>query len=101
MDNQEPRVKRPYHKSADRWNIGKPQEPVEQTVEAPVSEPIVNKPPEIKVARELTYEDLPESTRIGVEKSIAFRRNLNLEDDSEVRKQNAVNYRKFELERNK
>jgi hypothetical protein len=115
MDND--RVKRPYHKSADRWNIGKKQENPAQVetekeveVEIDVSgniEPKNSREVTLEVTsrkkatftEELTYNDLPESTKIGVEKSILFRKNLNLEDDSELRKLNAVKYRKFELER--
>lgn len=41
-----------------------------------------------------TFEDLPLSIRIQVEKDIAFRKRLNLFDDSEDRKARALRYYK-------
>jgi hypothetical protein len=98
------RVKRPYHKSADRWNIGKTQENTVEVISDGVDldqekKRILEEGSKQFPARELTYNDLPESTRKGVEKAINNRKIANLPDDSETRKQNAVNYRKWELSR--
>jgi hypothetical protein len=42
--------------------------------------------------KEFTFEDLPLSVRVGVENNIAYRKKLNLPDDSKERKQRAVQY---------
>jgi hypothetical protein len=89
MDNEQPRIKRAYNKKSPVWGFGKPQENPQET---PVEKPEIQ-------AKEIRFEDLPESTRKAVEGSIAFRISKGLQDDSENRKRLAVEYFKYDLGR--
>lgn len=96
MDNEQPRIKRQYIKKSPTWGYGKPQENPAQEIspEKPQDKPEIP-------AQEITFEDLPERTRKAVEGTIAYRISKGLQDDSENRKRLAVEYYKYDLERQK
>lgn len=55
----------------------------------------------VLIDKEITFEDLPRDRQDKVLHDIERRKILKLPDDSEERKQKAVNYYKFEMKRGK
>lgn len=92
-------------KRKPRADKGKLRKPYKHSLEAvqSKSEPIKEETrdnipmttPEFKPHKEITFEDLPEDIKRGVQKTINYRLNLGLQDDSESRKLKALEYYRF------
>lgn len=88
-------------KRKPRSDKGKSRKPYKQVSQELQSKSDVSKEEmrgNIPVAKEITYDDLPESTKKQIESSIAHRKMLHLPDDSEDRKIRALRYFKWQKE---
>jgi hypothetical protein len=88
-------------KRKQRTDKGKPRKPYKQVPDNAQSISDASKQEtrgNIPMKQEITYEDLSESTRKQIEKSINHRKMLNLTDDSEDRKARAIEYFKWQKE---
>lgn len=79
------RIKRPYTKRSEHWNKSDV-----------TPETLVIKKLEL---HEYTYDDLPQNIKDKIETDLAYRRSLNLPDDSQERKDKALKYFIFQQKR--
>lgn len=88
-----------------RSDKGKSRKPYKHSLESVQSTPGISKEETRDIIlmekpdKDLTYDDLPKSTKDGIERVLKYRRSLGLQDDSEDRKRRALNYYKFEMGR--